>query len=449
LRAESRNLKVTAEEQAAIIQFLKEPGAAGAGAGRARTLARAVLRFAGVLLLAAGVVAGYADGDEFDEAGCSVALRPGEGSHAAHSGQQREREGGKLPRSDGGSAGGCGGGGGPDGRPEWEARAALCAHRMPDGQCQRSNRQCAVGNAERLKAEILKGERGPGEAEIEKAETFPINLLKQVLDSTLEQQAAIDRFLKAEPLRKALAPGNEAGHIAPTETTGPLGYSLRREAACWVLVFPGQQALLKREIGLVYAAHLLSQPGECVPCAMLFSEFSTRGRKDHHGAELPDAETGALMEANDGMSIGPLARDRDEAEARERHYAQLCEYKDAFNDASIPRLERAEARQRYDEMRAFLKKHYHPQRDAGSEVTRNVHRSIQRLCHNLRKPVAGQKAPDPAAAAFAEYIERHILVPSRRYTRAKPGSNVRLARGELAGRLIFECPPGHRWSVHT
>jgi hypothetical protein len=36
-------------------------------------------------------------------------------------------------------------------------RAAMCAHRMPDGLCQRSNRQCAVGNAERLKAETLKG----------------------------------------------------------------------------------------------------------------------------------------------------------------------------------------------------------------------------------------------------------------------------------------------------
>jgi hypothetical protein len=55
--------------------------------------------------------------------------------------------------------------------------------------------------------------------------------------------------------------------------------------------------------------------------------------------------------------------------------------------------------------------------------------------------------PDPVAVAFAEYIEQHILVPSRRYTRAKSGANVRVARGELAGRLIFECPPGHRWNV--
>jgi hypothetical protein len=60
----------------------------------------------------------------------------------------------------------------------------------------------------------------------------------------------------------------------------------------------------------------------------------------------------------------------------------------------------------------------------------------------------GEKEPRPVAVAFADYIEEHILVPSRRYTRAKPGARVRIARGELAGRLIFEGPPGDRWSVH-
>ncbi len=124
-------------------------------------------------------------------------------------------------------------------------------------------------------------------------------------------------------------------------------------------------------------------------------------------------------------------------------------YKETFSDGSIPEPERDEARHRYDQLLAFLKRHYRPERDPGGAVTRLVHRSIQRLCTSLRKPVAGQSVPDPVALAFAEYIEQHILVPSRRYTRAKPGSNVRLARGELAGRLIFECPPGHRWSARA
>jgi hypothetical protein len=256
---------------------------------------------------------------------------------------------------------------------------------------------------------------------------------------------AARRVSAAEPAGAAV----RAAPITRVETPDPLCCSLRREPACWVLVLQGQRALVKREIGLAYVAWLFSHPDEHAACATLFSEFSTRGRKDHHGGDLPDSGTGARMEASDGMSIGPLAQDRDEAEARERHYAQLREYKDTFNDSSIPEPEREEARQRYDELIAFLKHHYRPERDAGSKVIRNVHRSIQRLCNNLRKPVAGQNVLDPTKVAFAEYIERHILVPSRRYTRAKPGSNVRVARGELAGRLIFECPRGHRWEVRT
>ncbi len=210
-----------------------------------------------------------------------------------------------------------------------------------------------------------------------------------------------------------------------------------------MLVFQGQRALLKREIGLAYVAHLLSHPGEQVPSATLFSEFSARGRKDLRASELPDPETG------DGLEVSQWAPDRDEAEARSRYHAQLGEYRETFNDRSIPEPEREEARRLHGELLAFLKQHYLPERDAGSGVTRNVHRAIQRLCHGLRTPSAGQKAPEPAKLAFAAYIERHILVPSRRYTRAKPGSNVRIARGELAGRLIFECPPGHLWSVHV
>ena len=90
---------------------------------------------------------------------------------------------------------------------------------------------------------------------------------------------------------------------------------------------------------------------------------------------------------------------------------------------------------------------YRSEPDPGGDVTRVVHRSIQRLCTSLRKSAAGQGVANLTVLAFAEYIERHILVPSRRYTRAKLGANVRVARGELAGRLIFECPAGHCWSV--
>jgi hypothetical protein len=217
-------------------------------------------------------------------------------------------------------------------------------------------------------------------------------------------------------------------------TSDPCCYSLHRERACWLLEFKDDRAFLKHEIGLAYVAHLLAHHDEPVPSATLFSRFSTRHRNDLPSGELPDPETGALTPVTDGVGFSQLPPDKDEAEARRRYYAQLREYKEAFSDGSNPEPERDEARLCYDELLTFLKQHYRPERDPGSSVIRHVHRSIQRLCTSLRKPVAGQSEsmPDPVALAFAEYIEQHILMPSRRYTRAKPGSNVRLARGELA-----------------
>ena len=216
---------MTAEEQAAIIGFLKEPGAAGAGAGRARTLARTALKFAGVLLLAAGVVAGYADGDEFDEVGCSVALLPGEGSHAANAGQPREREGGKLPRSDGGSAGGCGGGGGPGGRPEWEVRAAP-------------------------------------------RESLPTRLLLMLAQSTPYKLAAVERFLAGEPLpdterrvrsaRPEPAPGDKPSSVGADAGSA---YVFAWTGRDWKVVFDaGRPFYLPDTQGARYVDYLLHHP---------------------------------------------------------------------------------------------------------------------------------------------------------------------------------------------
>jgi hypothetical protein len=145
-REKSRNLLATEEEEAAIQAMLSkraESAPAGAGASRAAALAWAGLKVAAMALLVAGVEVGYADGNEFDDVGCSVAQQPGGTSQGARSAQARERAGGGVPGSHGGSAG-ASGGGGPDDRPECEVRAAMCAHRMPDGLCQRSNRQCRL-----------------------------------------------------------------------------------------------------------------------------------------------------------------------------------------------------------------------------------------------------------------------------------------------------------------
>ena len=90
--------EVTAEERAVIHQFLQKPGAPGAGAGRAWALARGALKFAAMVLLATSVGFGLGDGDEFDEAGCSVAQHPDSTSHGAQSAESGDLAGGIRTR---------------------------------------------------------------------------------------------------------------------------------------------------------------------------------------------------------------------------------------------------------------------------------------------------------------------------------------------------------------
>jgi hypothetical protein len=111
---------VTAQERAVLSRFLNRGKMGGAQGGRARSMALAALKFAAVLLVGAGIVQGYGDGDDFDEVGCTVAQQPGGGSHRGHSHGSPEDGGGKMGDPEG--AGGDGpGGGGPDGPPEVRA----------------------------------------------------------------------------------------------------------------------------------------------------------------------------------------------------------------------------------------------------------------------------------------------------------------------------------------
>ena len=212
-----RIMRATEEEQAAIQAMLSrraESAPAGAGVGRASALAWAGLRLAAAVLLAAGVGVGLGDGNEFDDVGCSVAQRPAASSHSARSAQARERASGKMPGSDSGSAG-ASGDGGPGGRPECEARAGMCAHRMPGGLCHRSKRRCR----------LLAGAGDAGESR--DLEVAVPGVAAQAVVKAVED--AMERFEgKLAGVRKALAdwqkspsPANEAGQAAMPEHSPP------------------------------------------------------------------------------------------------------------------------------------------------------------------------------------------------------------------------------------
>jgi hypothetical protein len=288
---------VAGEEQAAIrgmLNKLVESAPAAAGLGRAPALAWAGLRLAAMVLLAAGVGIGLGDGDEFDDVGCSVAQQPDGSSHGAYSAKTRERAGGKLPASDSGSAGSSGDGG-PGGRPECEVRAAMCAHRMADGQCRRSGRQCRLfggegdtGESRKQKAESRDGEDGP-----------EVRAVVQAVEAVME------RFLKGQPLPEPQQGGRrsapkqvlaERSSQAGTECS-PV-YVFRWTGRDWKVVFGGGEPFyLEDTLGGRYVNYLVHHPN--VPISAFELEVAVqpeKGEARSRNSIQPESDPQALRE---------------------------------------------------------------------------------------------------------------------------------------------------------
>ncbi len=200
-----RIVQATAEEQAAISQLLKERAAAAPGAAPAlgmSALVSAGLRLAGILFVVAGMGGGLGD---------LVHLHDSGGGPVHHAAVRREEES-RRPKTENRN--------GEDGTEavgtECEARAARCAHRMPDGQCQRSKRQCRLlagagdmGESRKQKVESRNGGDGPEARAVVRA-----------------VEAAMERLLAG--VRKDFAdwqqgpwPANQAGHAAIPEPSHP------------------------------------------------------------------------------------------------------------------------------------------------------------------------------------------------------------------------------------
>jgi len=440
----SRVVQATKEEQATIRAMLSkraESAPAGAGVGRAPALAWAGLRLAAIVLLAAGVGIGLGDGDEFDDVGCSVAQQPGGTSHGARSAQARERAAGKLPGSEGGSAGGPGDGG-------------------PDG-----------GKAETLKVEMLK------------AEAFPINLLKQVLDSTLEQQAAIERILgercfadrqKGTPttpkrvsanrpcsagafkaaiegdptsgsfsIRVSLA--NEVAQAAPLASppSEPPRYALHRDGDLWHLTFNRGQAILKHERGICYVAEVLSHLREPLKKLNLAAKFSSPKAKARGSIEVYDPATGRYDTPASAEPVHEATLAADDNEVRKAYKERARELKDTLDDPTESEGAKQAASEELQAIIAHLSKDIRQFRDSTKEAGDAVGKAIKRLLDNLFEPAGSAASPHSVRRDFAEHLQRYLLIPSRRYAAPK----ARKARGDLTGCLLYDPPPGVFWTV--
>jgi len=110
-------------------------------------LAKGWVKMAAAVVVLAGGGFGLGDGDDFDDAGCTVAQRPAASSQAGHSAKTDEGSGKKARETDGGSAAG----GEPPPptpdvavKPACEVLAERCVHRAPGGRCRTTRRRRRV-----------------------------------------------------------------------------------------------------------------------------------------------------------------------------------------------------------------------------------------------------------------------------------------------------------------
>ena len=385
-----RAVQATEEERAAIRARLSkraESAPAAARVGRASALAWAGLRLAAIVLLAAGVGIGLGDGDEFDDVGCTVAQQPGGTSHGARSARAGERAGGTLPGSDGGSAGSSGNGE-VGGRPECEVRAAMCAHRMADGLCQRLGRQCRLFGG---------------------------------------------------------AGAEEAGQAAPlgSPPSEQPRYALRRDGGLWHLTFEGREAFLKHEQGIYYVAEMLGQPGERVKKLNLATKYSSPKSKHRSSMEVYDPATGKYDIPASTEPVHEAALAADDDEARNAYKQRARELLETIDDPTETERAKEEAREELGEITAHLSQESRQLRDPTKGAGDAVRNAINRLLHSLAAPGGSAASPPSVRRGFAEHLQQYLIIPSRRY--AAPGA--RKDRGDLTGCLLYDPPAGTFWAV--
>jgi hypothetical protein len=342
--------EVTSDEQAAIKEFLKQPGAARPRDGRSVSVVRAALKFAGVVLLAAGVVGGYADGDELDDVGCTVAAQSSGGVHDEMTGQPGERPDEKTPPPESGGAGAAGGGGGP-GVPECVARAGRCVYRLQGGMCQISEQRCRLMPVRSEECRVQSEQQTTGGANYKKRSS--------------QGGAAV-----AEKGR----------------------YVLRRGLGGWWLVFGGQASVLWDDKAVSCVAVLLLDP----PVEPI------------HGTELAHLAFGdAVVEDQRNLGL-------DDADTAREMAASRAECQGVIEDEGASEVEREEARAELERIEEWARKHLRGTESNEQRQVRALRQNIRRLLEKLRAARERDGRPNEVLRAFGEHLERYLWEPSGR-----------------------------------
>jgi Transposase zinc-ribbon domain len=220
-------------------------------------------------------------------------------------------------------------------------------------------------------------------------------------------------------------------------------YTLRQGEESWLLVFAGQRATFRRELGATYVAFLLTHcallPLHALRLAALCSRYQP---KLDCATTLLDPATSKSILVDRDVTLQQRSLSLDDDETLQALRLKRDRLNSAANDQLSSPMERATAQQEILDIEQFL--HRQPGRtsDAAQRAVRAVRMAIMRFYRHLLAPDPATGKPDPVLVLFAEHLRQFLLIPSSRYSAPR----ARSAHKGLAGCFTFEPPPGITWT---
>lgn len=206
-------------------------------------------------------------------------------------------------------------------------------------------------------------------------------------------------------------------------------YALRRGFKVWQLVYDGEPVVVGHEVGLVHVAWLLAHPG-----ADPVHALELAGRL----AITPEEMRGLAPGLPQGAVVRRRSLHLEDSEAARALWRKQRELEAILENERESEQVKAEAERELEELLTIRSKHLRRASDVSSRAAHAVRKSIRRLHRRLADAVDADGRPHRVLRAFAEHLEKHLLVPSRRW------AGVR-ALGNYPGCLVYEPPEGIVW----
>jgi hypothetical protein len=221
-------------------------------------------------------------------------------------------------------------------------------------------------------------------------------------------------------------------------------YALRRRRGLWEVVFDGEEAQFKHEKGVEYVARLLTERGPFHALDLASkagAQSASMGSVNRPNRSRTEASLGEVLDV--GGKVQERSAALDEKEARKALFEQRRRLEAVANDEKTPAFRREAARRDIKAIIRHLRSEPRRPTDEAQRAVRAVRMAIKRFHRNLVASVDARGRPARVLAAFAKHVEKHLLIPSARFS----GARARQARGEMAGCFVYEAPPGVVWKM--